>query len=94
MRPNKKIVVESSYSRAELEEKGCYYDVTCDTLKEAKQRAKDSLTIEFKRSGEMSEPYNYARIVVYEGPHWDRKEYIHSEFWRKGYSEPIETIET
>lgn len=89
----KKILVLSGDSRISLENKGASYSQECDTLKEAKQRAKYSLTVDFQRSGEMSEPFNYARVVVYDGPSYARVETLHSEFWRVGYNEPQELLD-
>lgn len=90
----KRITVLIDYSRASLEEKGAQDSRTFDTLKEAREWAKRVLTVDYQRLIEASDPFNYACIMISQGAYWDCQEYIHSEFWRKGYSEPQEVVET
>lgn len=54
--------------------------IQCDTLKEAREKAKHSLTTEYVRLTEVSEPMNYARVM--------KDDEIVAEYWRKGYQEP------
>jgi hypothetical protein len=72
-------------SRRAIDDMGADDVRTCDTLKEAKTFAKYALTLAYQRSGEMSEPMNYARITVCNRV-GDRDE-IHSEYIRPGYDE-------
>lgn len=58
----------------------------CDTIKEAKEFARHSLTEAYQRSGEFSEPMNYARVAADE----DGQRICVADYFRKGYVEPVE----
>lgn len=53
----------------------------CDTIKEAKEFARYSLTPAYQASGEFSEPMNYARIMANE----DGRDVCVTDFFRKGF---------
>jgi hypothetical protein len=48
----------------------------CDTIKEAKDFARHSLTEEYRRANEFTEPMNYARVMVRDECRYD--------YFRKG----------
>lgn len=71
----KTIVVIAGKDLETLESKGCdFEDTFCDTIAEAKRRAKYVLTDRFAALGEMSEPFGYSRVIV--------NGEIHSDFFR------------
>jgi hypothetical protein len=72
-------------SRRAIDDMGADDVRTCDTLKEAKAFAKYALTLAYQQSGEMSEPMNYARIIICQ-PNGVRDDF-HSEYFRPGYDE-------
>ncbi len=86
---HKKILVLLADSQLLMDKNGASDSREFDTIKEAKVFARHGLTDEYMRSGEMSSPFNYSQIVVISGPYYDRKEEIHSDYYRKGYREPI-----
>lgn len=62
----------------------------CDTVKEAKDFARYSLTPAYLESNEMTEPMNVARVIAEE----DGREVCISEHWRKGWRpEPVNVEE-
>lgn len=58
----------------------------CDTIKEAKDFARYSLTVAYQESGEFSEPMNYAAVMAEE----DGREVCVTDYFRKGYVAPVE----
>lgn len=56
--------VEAAHSQRQVEDGQCDVVDRCDTLKEAKARAKYLLSDEAQASFEMSEPLAYARILL------------------------------
>ncbi len=85
---NKQIEARFAYSYAEMELRGCIDSMQFDSIKDAKARIKYMLSVEYQRHAEMSEPYNYARIVITSGPLYAMQSQIHSEYYRIGYNEP------
>lgn len=61
----------------------------CDTIREAKEFARYSLTLAYQQSCEMSEPMNYARVMAVEGG----SDVCVADFFRRGYSEPVQPVE-
>lgn len=61
---NKFYTVEAAHSQEQVEDGQCDVVDTCDTLKEAKARAKYLLSDAAQVSFEMSEPLRYARILL------------------------------
>lgn len=59
----------------------------CDTIKEAKDFARYSLTSEYQASGEFSEPMNYAAVMADE----DGRDVCVADYFRKGYVAPVES---
>jgi hypothetical protein len=66
----------------------------CDTIKEAKEFARYSLTAAYQASNEFSEPMNYARVMADE----DGRDVCVHDFFRKGFvpmardADPVEEI--
>jgi len=56
-----------AYRSQDTVDQGSDYDRTCDTLKEAKEAARYSVTEEFRRLGEMSEVFGYALVENADG---------------------------
>ncbi len=52
-----------SFRSSESTHEGSDYDMRADTLKEAKERARYSVTEAFRVSGEMSTRFTYARVM-------------------------------
>lgn len=59
----KNITIFAGYSTKERHGGWQYEDTFCETIKEAKKRAKYLLTEDYQRLGEMSEPFKYAQVV-------------------------------
>jgi hypothetical protein len=58
------ITVEAAHSQGQVDNHQCVVVETCDTIKEAKSRAKYVLTADFACSAELSCPLKYARIMA------------------------------
>lgn len=54
----------SSQEDCQLGGGACVEDFHCDTIAEAKRRARYILTDDFMRMGEMSEPLGYSQVLV------------------------------
>lgn len=56
-----------AYDSEETWEDGHLYETVADTIKEAKEKAKYSLSEAFRISGEMSARFGYARVLNRKG---------------------------
>lgn len=60
----KRIVVVAAVSQDRLENDGCDVDQECETIAEAKKRAKYYLTEEYMKSCESTTMLGYAQVLV------------------------------
>jgi hypothetical protein len=61
----------------------------CDTIKEAKEFARYSLTPEYQASNEFSEPMNYAQVRATEEVRGEERDVCVADYFRKGYVPPV-----
>lgn len=74
----KKIVVLAAVSQEDLDKRGADVDEICDTIAQAKRRAKYFLTEDFMNACETTTRLGYAQVVV--------NGEVHSDFYGKGVS--------
>ncbi len=87
---NIRVLVARSIEAIEDPRGACDDVRECDTVKEAKEFARYSLTPAYMDSNEMSEPQNVARVMADE----DGREVCLADYWRKGWSPaPVEVDE-
>jgi hypothetical protein len=61
---NKTILVQAAATQTDMEDDGPALSMECESISEAKKRAKYYLSEKFARAAEMKEPFGYSRIVV------------------------------
>lgn len=60
----KTIIVLAATSQAALDADGAAVETTCETVKEAKERARHYVSEAYARAAELNAPLGYARVLV------------------------------